>query len=476
MTAGTEITNKGIAIIALLVLPFIAITVVKEWWELLLLPAGLLVVWLTLYRLDWAMWFVVLSTPLSVNLTDLTGGAGLSLPTEPMLVLITGLVIVKMVFMGEYDMRLIKHPISIAIYLYLAWMLFTVITSQLPLVSLKQWITRVWFIVPYYFVLGHLFLRDPKNAVRFLWLFLIPLIIACTYTIYIHSQYGFTKKTSTWVMFPLFKEHTSYGAVLAMFYPAALYLTFRRSSFGFNAVAGVLLAILTAATILSYTRAAWLSLVGAGAVYLVYALRMSKTVVWSLAGVVLLVAALNYSYISSKFERNTQDSSDNLNEHVASVTNVSTDASNLERINRWSCALRMFLDKPIVGHGPGTYMFLYAPYQRPSEKTIISTNGGNRGNAHSEYLSPLAESGLFGLLTFLGIIICTITTAVNTYQRLVDKERLRGLLRVAFLGLITYYLHGFLNNFLDMDKASAPFWGFAALISVLSVTSRLNRE
>ena len=46
--------------------------------------------------------------------------------------------------------------------------------------------------------------------------------------------------------------------------------------------------------------------------------------------------------ISSKFERNTTDSSDDLNEHVASVTNVSTDASNLERINRWKCALRCF--------------------------------------------------------------------------------------------------------------------------------------
>ena len=230
--------------------------------------------------------------------------------------LITGLVIVKMLFMGEYDMRLIKHPISIAIYIYLAWMLLTVITSQLPLVSLKQWITRVWFIVPYYFVLGHLFLRDPKNAVRFLWLFVVPLIDSCTYTMVIHSQYGFTKKTSTWVMFPLFKEHTSYGAVLAMFYPAALYLTFRKSSWGFNAIAAVLLVILTAATVLSYTRAAWLSLVGAGGVYLVYAFRMSKTVVWSLAGLVLLVAGLNFSYISSKFERNTQDSSDDLNEHI----------------------------------------------------------------------------------------------------------------------------------------------------------------
>ena len=473
MLKSVQITNKGITVLAGVVLSIVALVIAKEWWELLLLPVGMLVVWLTLYRLDWAMWFIVAATPLSVNLTDLTGGSGLSLPTEPMMVLITGLVIIKMVFFGEFDRRLLLHPISIAIYVYLVWMFLTVITSQLPLISLKQWVTRIWFIVPYYFFLGHLFLRNPKNAIRFLWFFLVPLIIACCYTIVIHSQYGFTKKTSTWVMFPLFKEHTSYGAVLALFYPAAIYLAFRKTSWVLKAISSLLLVILTVALVLSYTRAAWLSLVGAGLVYLIYLFRMSKSVVWTLVGIVFIITALNFSMISSKFERNTTDSSDDLNEHVASVTNVSTDASNLERINRWKCALRMFQERPLLGHGPGTYMFLYAPYQKPSEKTIISTNGGNRGNAHSEYLGPLAESGILGLATFLGLIISVVVVSIKTYQR-IGEPRVKGMLRLAFLGLITYYLHGFLNNFLDMDKASAPFWGFTAIIASLSIRHRLT--
>lgn len=473
MLKSIQITNKGITVLAGVVLSIVALVITKEWWELLLLPVGMLVVWLTLYRLDWAMWFVVAATPLSVNLTDLTGGSGLSLPTEPMLVLITGLVIIKMVFFGEFDRRLLLHPISIAIYVYLVWMLLTVITSQMPLISLKQWVTRIWFIVPYYFFLGHLFLRNPKNAIRFLWFFLVPLIIACCYTIVIHSQYGFTKKTSTWVMFPLFKEHTSYGAVLALFYPAAIYLAFRKTSWVLKAISSLLLVILTVALVLSYTRAAWLSLVGAGLVYLIYLFRMSKSLVWTLVGIVCIIMALNFSMISSKFERNTTDSSDDLNEHVASVTNVSTDASNLERINRWKCAIRMFQERPLLGHGPGTYMFLYAPYQKPSEKTIISTNGGNRGNAHSEYLGPLAESGILGLATFLGLIISVVVVSIKTYQR-IGEPRVKGMLRLAFLGLITYYLHGFLNNFLDMDKASAPFWGFTAIIASLSIRHRLT--
>ena len=377
-------------------LPLVALGVMFEQWYAFLIPPALFVVWLTLYRLDWAMWFVVLATPLSVTLEDLTGGSGLSVPTEPLLVLITFITLVKMFFFSEYDKRILRHPISIAIYFYLAWMGLTSITSELPLVSLKQWVSRIWFIVPYYFVLAHLFLKNDRNKEIF------PLVVSRSVG-HAATIYTLIRTQSVWIyQKDLYMGHVSRCLkstlltvpYLAMFYPAALYLAFRKSSWGINAVAILLLVILTVATVLSYTRAAWLSLVGAGLVYMVYVLKLSRTQVWSLTFLALLIAGLNYSYIASKFERNRTDSSDNLNEHVASVTNVSTDASNLERINRWNSAIRMFKDRPLLGHGPGTYMFLYAPYQKPSEKTIISTNAGNRGNAHSEYLGPMAESGI----------------------------------------------------------------------------------
>ena len=44
-----------------------------------------------------------------------------------------------------------------------------------------------------------------------------------------------------------------------------------------------------------------------------------------------------------------------------------------------------------------------------------------------------------------------------------------------FLGLVTYYLHGALNNFLDLDKASVPFWAFTAMIVVLDIKHASTR-
>jgi O-antigen ligase len=131
----------------------------------------------------------------------------------------------------------------------------------------------------------------------------------------------------------------------------------------------------------------------------------------------------------------------------------------------------MFEDKPILGWGPGTYMFNYAGYQLTNERTIISTNSADGGNAHSEYLGPMAESGILGLITFLILISVVSYTAVHTYMRTNDK-RIKTLVMSALLGLITYFIHGTMNNFLDTDKLSVPFWGFTAIIVALDIHTK----
>jgi len=135
----------------------------------------------------------------------------------------------------------------------------------------------------------------------------------------------------------------------------------------------------------------------------------------------------------------------------------------------------MFREKPFLGWGPGTYMFQYAPFQMSYQRTIISTNAADLGNAHSEYIGPLSESGLFGMISILFIVGLTIYTAVILYFKLRDRH-LKIIVLSSLIGLITYYLHGFLNNFLDTDKASAPFWGFTAIIVAIDVYHRHSIE
>ena len=208
----------------------------------------------------------------------------------------------------------------------------------------------------------------------------------------------------------------------------------------------------------------------AAAIGIAFIIKLKIKIKWVLLTSVIFISLffLLRSEIIMKLEKNKQDTSDNLVEHIQSMSNISTDASNLERINRWEAAFRMFKERPFWGFGPGTYQFSYAPYQYSYERTIISTNAGNRGNAHSEYIGPLAESGVIGLLSVLAIAFTVIFTALQIYWNTKDKK-IKLLVFIALLSLVTYYTHGFLNNFLDTDKASVPFWGFIAMIVALDV-------
>lgn len=439
--------------------------VTETYWGLLL-PFAFALIALVVLALDKVLLFLIFATPLSITYSPPDMGVSFALPTEPILFGIMLLFIFKLLYQGGFDMKVLKHPLTIAILFNLFWIFFTSFSSQLPLVSFKFFLARLWFLSVYFFLVSQLFKKE-KNIKLFFWLFMVPLAGAVLYTLFVHSQNGFTKESSTWVMFPFFKEHTSYGAVLAMYIPIAFVFSFVIKNGLNNRIFGFLLfAILFVGVIFSFTRAAWLSIAASILLMLLLVFKVRKEIV-ILIVVAFLGTLWNYKDdILKRFEKNEQVSSDNLTEHVESISNVSTDPSNLERINRWKSAFRMFNERPFLGSGPGTYMFLYAPYQKPFEKTIISTNAGDLGNAHSEYIGPLAESGILGVLSVLAIVALTFYTGIRVYKRLKDYD-LKMIALATLMGLVTYWVHGFLNNFLEMDKAACPVWGFTALLIIL---------
>lgn len=433
-----------------------------------LVPLILIILLLYFISVDKIILFVTLLTPLAINLRDMEFGIGISLPTEPLMFGILLFFLIKVIHDGKYDVRILKHPITILILFNLVWILFTSITSEMPLVSFKFFLARLWFVVPFYFVILMMF-RKTSTIKTFIWLYTIGLLIVVVYTIYNHSLRGFDEESGHWVMTPFYNDHTAYGAVLSLFIPPVFALSMLRSySVGARILAFSISMVLIVALILSYSRAAWLSLSLALVVLIIVLLRIRFQWVMVLTVGLVGVFITFQQQIFDKLEKNKQDSSANFVEHVQSITNISSDASNLERINRWQSAIRMFNERPFWGWGPGTYQFLYAPYQRSKERTIISTNAGDLGNAHSEYIGPLAESGILGMLSIFLIFCFSVYTGLMVYRKLKDRE-LKIIVLAVVIGLISYYLHGFLNNFLDSDKASVPVWGFIAILVAIDI-------
>ena len=451
-----------------------AICTYLEFYYFNLLPAALLIILIALFSLDKLILFVVFLTPLAINLQDLDGGLGLSLPTEPIIFGIMLLFIIKQLYKNTLDSRVMDHPITILIIINLIWIFIASITSEIPVVSFKFLISRLWFVIVFYFLATQLF-KNYSNIKKFFWLYIISFTVVIFYTLYNHYLRGFAEEPANYVMSPFYNDHTIYGAILAMYFPALIFFMMNKKySASIKFAAFLFIVFFFVALVFSYTRAAWLSLVVAIGAYglLLLRVKFSRILIASLSAGLLFF--MFQTEIAMKLAKNRQDASEDFDKHIQSISNISTDASNLERLNRWGAAFRMFHERPFWGWGPGTYSFEYAPFQLANDKTIISTNMGDRGNAHSEYIGPLCESGVLGALTFIAIIICTLFTGFRLYYTITDVET-KNIVLVTLLGLITYIVHGALNNFLDTDKASVPFWGFIAILVAVDVYHK-NRE
>jgi len=439
-----------------------------------LFPAGLLAIYFAIFQTEKLFIAIAFLTPLSINIEEFNSSFGLFIPSEPLLF---GLMIwlsaiqLHRPFMPK---NLWREPILFSVGIFLIWIFISSITSSHPIVSLKFLLAKLWFIVPVLFFGIHFFQKE-RNRISFIWLFIISSCIVVIYTISHHAMYGFGEKESHWVMSPFFKDHTIYGAIIALNVPLVfgLYI-YKKHVPLIQAVIISMIVLILVGLYFSYTRAAWLSVFGClfigGLIYY----KVNWKPLAGIAAIVLLVLLFKWDSIQMELARNKQDhTTESFDERLQSATNISTDASNLERINRWSCALAMFEKRPIFGYGPGTYAFEYAPFQEPENLTIISTNFGDMGNAHSEFLGALAEMGIIGLLSFLGIVATIFYSSIMVYNRIpLSDSGTRILILSIIMALSTYFIHALLNNFLDTDKAAVPIFGMCAMIIALGLQQK----
>jgi O-antigen ligase len=407
--------------------------------------------------------------PISVNIEDYTEGIGLFLPTEPLLFGLLVWFVLLHLQKPLVEHSFFRHPLIILLLAYFLWLIVSTIVSSNPLISFKFLLSKCWLFFPMLLWGGYFFgQRSMRNA--FLWMVTISTSLVILYTVFTHAQYAFGEKESHWVMWPFFKDHTIYGAIVALVLPFPLILMReKQQDLLSKGLLFLCFIIVLVGLYFSYTRAAWLSVLAAGFILVLVYFRVKFSFVLTLGLLAFVLMFFKYDDIQIALARNKQDhTTEAFDQRIKSAANVTTDASNLERINRWSCAIQMFKERPIFGFGPGTFAFEYARFQEPENKTIISTNFGNLGNAHSEYLGALSETGIVGAALFIGFVFFTMRASILLVRksRETSLETLPLAMGILF-SLSTYFVHAFLNNFLDTDKAAVPIFGLIAMILVL---------
>ncbi|GHV72269.1 hypothetical protein FACS1894201_00520 [Bacteroidia bacterium] len=413
--------------------------------------------------------------PFSLNTTFANGKLGLSIPSEPLMALGCILFGIGCILQKDYLRKAFNHPVSWVLGLYLLWVLVSALCSELPVVALKSWIVKVWFILTGYF-LTLMVLTDLKRIERVLWLLVVAMSLVSFYGLIKLYIVGYSYETAFYMTAPFFKEHTNYSAVTAFLLPIAAYFAIHKSANKLQRyVAIAMTVVLLGGVIFSVCRAAWISVVVMMGVFgLIY---FKIKIRWLVSGIVVAMALLFVFQkpIVTVLERNTTDKSDNFSDLIVSSFNYRSSESNLERLNRWQCGLRMAAERPILGHGAGTYQFLYTAYQKPEEMVPnVSTMNGN-SNVHQEYLMPLVDAGIPAFILFLVLVFYIFRL---TYHNCRTQTVVPSKLSIAlFLGFVTFFVHGFFNSFLELDKSAIPFFTFVAmLVSVQRLNKGLSVE
>ena len=76
--------------------------------------------------------------------------------------------------------------------------------------------------------------------------------------------------------------------------------------------------------------------------------------------------------------------------------------------------------------------------------------------------------GMFIMFLLVGVMVYR---GLKAYQKQTNKSN-RIITMTATLALISYFVHGLLNNFLDTDKLSIPVWGCMAIIVVMDLNAQ----
>lgn len=478
------IENKTSFIGTLLVSSLTLIGLSLELSALAIAPIGILIAVILLLNLKLGYYFTALMLPFSINITIPQTSISLNTPSE-ILILILFIGVIFEISKG-FNKQLVTHPISLIIATLALLFLISALASDIPLASLKVFAKFFILSTTCYYGILHIALDDTYFPVKVLITHLISFVTIALINIGEHSMYNFHRSYAWYIATPFYSDHAIY-ATTAAFVICILFVlvlwNFKKVNLRFLILLTSLLVCILA-IYLTFSRAAWLSVLIAICFYFLIKLRINW---YQIALIIVLCSVLIFSISDNlfmSFKRNDADSkkeNTNIEEQFKSMSNVNNDVSNLERLNRWNAALRMIGERPFTGFGIGTYQYKYFPYQKPNEMTYISIRNpkskylsGEGGTTHSEYLLISSESGILSGITYLCLLITAIAIVIKRTYNMLPSYNYYILIGLG-MSIVTYLIHGGFNNYLDTDKISFLFYSTLAAIASIDIYLK-NKE
>lgn len=432
---------------------------------LMLIPVAVLIAYLGILNFRLLYYLLLFCIPISMEY-NFSSSLGTDLPDEPLMI---GLMLLTFLYLARNPKALPKgffgNILIVALVVHLFWIFITALTSVDFLVSFKVFLSKIWYVTSFT-VLTAIVIRTKEDLKRAFWCIYIPLTLAIAQVIVRHALLGFSFEDINLTMYPFFRNHVNYAAIVSVFLPL-IWLArswypkgFKRHLLGFSILFYIV------AIYLSYTRTCYLAVL--------MILPTSFMIRHRLTRVALLgVAVLTIGFISYLFTQNNYLSyapnfketiyHEDFDEHLES-TFEGKDVSSMERVYRWVAASKMIKAHPWFGFGPGNFYPYYKSYTVTSFQTYVSDNP-EKSTAHDYFILVLSEQGFIGLAIFLFLTAIIFIYGERVYHRIQNEEDKRIVLAV-MLVLAMVYVNLLLSDMMESDKVGPFFFiGLALLAS-----------
>ena len=184
-------------------------------------------------------------------------------------------------------------------------------------------------------------------------------------------------------------------------------------------------------------------------------------------------SAIKSSFVKQKTTKAPAPTSDQTNSQTGHSGELGGTDSTKIRLIVWEGAIDAWKNNPIFGTGVETFAFAYYKY-RPPAHNLTSEWNFLYNKAHNEYLNYLATTGLFGLGTYLSIILAFFWIIFDkALKRFKVKELSFELLLV--LALFAGYLSILVSNFFGFSVVIVNIYFFlipALTLVLLEIVSK----
>jgi O-antigen ligase len=472
LSADFQIKEKLFWVLGAITALSVCYAIVADEELLLGIPFVLILAYQTLvnYR---PIYFLLFATiPLSTEFF-FSNGLSTDLPSEPLIVgLMLVYVIQALTRPNLINGKFFRHPLTLLLIAHFLWIAFASILSSNPTVSIKFTIAKFWYLATFFFLTGHL-MRNERQSWKLWWWIIIPLTLATLKVILHHASLDFGFKEINRATSPFFRNHVNYAAILALILPMLWFFwgRYRRWTMAWWVLAAAA-SILFFGVLTAYTRAAYVALFLAAAMYFVIKLRLIR---WALLGAVLVVPIFfGYMIYNNKFMDFAP--SERTVSHVefsgiVAATYKMEDVSTSERYYRWIAGIRMTTEHPISGVGPGNFYFFYKQFTLNRFATYVSNNPEKSG-IHNYYLMTLVEQGLPGLLIFLAMMLYTLILGERVYHESGNNINRKALVMGLMLMLTVIDAFLLMNDMIETDKVGSFFFFSMAILINLDLLNK----